>query len=108
MLFLLATAAFWITLLGGGGYMLLRFVRAYELNAKPASELVALEERIRLLEEAHTRHESEIAAMSEAQQFTTQLLTDRAIKQLNCSVRLPRRRQSRRRGADPRHAGRQP
>ena len=73
----LLAGVFWTTLLGGGGYILLRFIRAYERKSTAAADLAGLEERVRSLEEANTRLESEIAVIGEAQQFTTQLLTER-------------------------------
>ncbi len=69
---------FWTMLLGGGGYLILRFIRAYERKAVQGQEMAKLEERIQLLEEANTRLESEVAAIEEAHQFTMRLLTERS------------------------------
>lgn len=71
-------AVFWTVLLGGGGYLILRFIRAYERKAVQSTEMAKLEERVQLLEEANSRLESEIAAIDEAHQFTMRLLTERA------------------------------
>lgn len=71
-------AFFWTVLLGGGGYLILRFIRAYERKAVQGTEMAKLEERVQLLEEANSRLESEMAAIEEAHQFTVRLLTERA------------------------------
>lgn len=70
--------AFWILVIGGGGYLLVRFLRAYERRSIAPSDTSSFEERIRLLEEANLRLESEIAQIAEAQQFTTELLSERS------------------------------
>lgn len=70
--------AFWILVIGGGGYLLVRFLQAYEGRSIGPGEARSLEERIRLLEEANLRLESEMARITEAQHFTTQLLSERS------------------------------
>ena len=70
--------AFWTAVIGGGGYLLVRFVRAYERRSVAPADTAMLEERVRLLEEANLRLEGEIAQLAEAQQFTTRLLSERS------------------------------
>lgn len=70
-------ALFWAALLGGGGYVILRFLRAYERRSNEGADMAELEERIRLLEESNVRLQTEISAIDEAHQFTVQLLTER-------------------------------
>ena len=71
-------AVFWTVLLGGGGYLILRFIRANEGEAVQNTEMAKLEARVQLLEEANSRLESEMAAIEEAHQFTMRLLTERS------------------------------
>lgn len=73
----LLTLAFWLTVIAGGGYLVVRFLRAYERRGALPAELTALEERVRLLEESVGRLEAGFTELTEAQQFTTKLLSDR-------------------------------
>lgn len=73
----LLIALFWGGILGGGGYLLVRFLRAYERRSLPPAQIGALEERVRTLEEANSRLEGEITQLAEAQRFTTELLSAR-------------------------------
>jgi hypothetical protein len=68
----------WFVIPLGGGYLLLRFVRAFERRSATPTGLAALEERIRLLEDANTRMEAELVQVTDAQRFTTELLAERS------------------------------
>lgn len=68
----------WFVIPLGGGYLLLRFVRAFERRSVAPTGLAALEERIRLLEEANTRLDAELVQITDAQRFTTELLAERS------------------------------
>jgi prefoldin subunit 5 len=69
--------AFWIILLGGGFYVALRFVRALERRGSGQAELEQLRERLSRLEESVESVNVAVQRLSEAQQFTTRLLTER-------------------------------
>lgn len=73
---------FWGAVFGGGGYLLLRFLRAYEGRAGSPG-LRAMEERVRLLEETLQRVETELGEVAESQRFTTRLLTERTPERPN-------------------------
>jgi hypothetical protein len=68
---------FWVAVFGGGGYLLFRFLRAYE-GRSGSPGLRAMEERVRLLEDTLQRVETELAEVAESQRFTTRLLTERS------------------------------
>ena len=68
---------FWVAILGGGGYLLLRVVRALEARSGGGAS-GALAERVRTLEDALLRMEGQVEELAEAQRFTTRLLTERA------------------------------
>lgn len=61
--------------LGGTGYLVWRFVRAYERRSVAAGRLRALAHRVRTLEAAVSGVEGEVRQVAEAQRFTTALLT---------------------------------
>ena len=62
------------SILGGGVYFLLRFVRALEHRGGASSELVALRDRVAALEAAHDEVRSEMRHLTEGQEFTARLL----------------------------------
>ena len=68
---------FWVAILGGGGYLLLRVVRALEARSGGGAS-GALADRVRALEDALLRMEGQVEELAEAQRFTTRLLTERA------------------------------
>lgn len=63
--------------LGGAGYLGLRAVRALERRTRAAPELEALRERIELLEQQLESQSEELRRVTEGQQFTERLLSDR-------------------------------
>jgi len=77
MLFpMLLGVLFWLAILGGGGYLLLRAVRALEQRSGGGAS-GALADRVRTLEDALLRMERQVDELTEAQRFTTRLLSDR-------------------------------
>ena len=72
----LLIVAFWIAVIGGGGYLLVRLVRAYERRSAAPGEFARLDERIRALEESHESMEAEMMRLADAERFTTQLLSE--------------------------------
>lgn len=77
MIFLFAWVP-WLLLLGGFFYIGLRLVKALERRSLPRGETQVLEARVRALEETIGELSSTVDRMSEAQEFTTRLLTKRA------------------------------
>ena len=80
MLFVLFWALFWIGVIGGGFYLAVRFLRAFEQRGtlgSPRSDPLALSERVRRLEETIESMGAEIERLGEGQQFTHRLLTER-------------------------------
>lgn len=63
--------------LGFAGYLALRAVRALERRGRAAPELEALRERIELLEQQLESQGEELRRVTEGQQFTERLLSDR-------------------------------
>jgi hypothetical protein len=77
MLFpILLWGLFWISILGGGGYLLLRAVRALEQRSGGGAS-GALADRVRTLEDALLRMEQQVDELAEAQRFNTRLLSER-------------------------------
>ena len=79
MLFVLFWALFWIGVIGGGFYLAVRFLRAFETRgALPSrSDPMALAERVRRLEDAIESMGAEMERLAEGQQFTHRLLSER-------------------------------
>jgi hypothetical protein len=73
---LLLWALFWLGVVGGGGYLLLRAVRALEARSGGGAS-GALADRVRVLEDALQRMEGQMEELAEAQRFTTRLLSER-------------------------------
>lgn len=79
MLFVLFWALFWIGVIGGGFYLAVRFLRAFETRGalSPRSDPMALAERVRRLEDALESMGAEMERLAEGQQFTHRLLAER-------------------------------
>ena len=80
MFFVLFWVLFWIAVIGGGFYLAVRFLRAFESRgtlATPRSDPLALAERVRRLEETLESMSAEMERMAEGQQFTHRLLAER-------------------------------
>ena len=78
-LLILLYAVFWIAVIGGGFYLAVRALRAFEGRGSVASRAdpLALAERVRRLEETIESMGVEMERLTEGQQFTQQLLTER-------------------------------
>ena len=74
----LLVLAFWIAMAFGGGYVVLRLLRAYEQRGTEPQRLAALTSRVHALEETIEQMETSVAEIAEAQRFTTRLLEERA------------------------------
>ena len=61
-------------MLGGGGYLAWRFVRAYERRAAPPDQVAALTNRVRMLEDGMDLVEDRVERLDEVQRFTTRVL----------------------------------
>jgi hypothetical protein len=68
---------FWIALAGGGFYLALRFVRAFELRGADRQELQELREQLVRLEEAMDAVTHDVESLGEEQRFTLKLLSER-------------------------------
>ena len=68
---------FLLSALGCAGYLALRAVRALERRGNAPPDLVALQERVELLEQQLEAQSEEIRRVTEGQQFTELLLSDR-------------------------------
>jgi len=67
-----------LALLGGGFYLALRFIRAFEQrNTSSGPELEELRARLARLEDALESTSGEVQRLADAQQFTTRLLEGR-------------------------------
>ncbi len=69
---------FLLSMLGGGGYLAWRAVRALERRTTPAADVVALQERVEQLEQQLDTQSAELRRLAEGQQFTERLLADRS------------------------------
>jgi hypothetical protein len=61
----------------GGGYVVVRFLRAYERRIGSGAEPASLAERVTLLERTVERMERELEQVGEGQRFMNQLLAGR-------------------------------
>lgn len=68
---------FWLAIIGGGFALAFRFVRAFERRGSDPRELTELREKVSRLEDSLESVTHQIERVSEAQQFTTRLLTER-------------------------------
>jgi hypothetical protein len=75
---LLAAVAFWGLVLGGSGYAVRRFLRAYERRTGNATELAALRERVAALEDTIENVQGSVERLNASQEFTTKLLGTRS------------------------------
>jgi hypothetical protein len=82
ILLVLLWPLFLLSALGGAGYLAWRAVRALEAKGASAPELVALRERVELLEEQLEAQNAELRRVADGQQFTEKLLENRARKGL--------------------------
>ena len=69
----IAIVVFWV-------FIVLRMRRIRSGQGPTDANLQALQERVRVLEEAHERTENSIAELTEAQRFTADLLLERPDK----------------------------
>lgn len=74
----LLSILFWVVLFGGGFYLALRFVRAFELRGVDRQELQDLREQVLRLEEAMEMAARDMERLGEAQQFTMKLLSEQS------------------------------
>lgn len=80
VLFLLLTALFWIAVIGGGFYVAVRALRAFEQRGAlppPRTDAQRLDARVARLEEALEQMSAEMERLAEGQQFTHRLLAER-------------------------------
>lgn len=77
MPFALLSMLVWIAIIGGGFALAMRFVRAFERRGADQRELTELREKVARLEDSIESVTHQIERVSEAQQFTTRLLTER-------------------------------
>ena len=75
---LLAAVIFWGLVLGGSGYAVRRFLRAYEKRTGSATELTALRDRVAALEDTLENVQGSLDRLNASQEFTTKLLGARS------------------------------
>jgi hypothetical protein len=68
---------FLIAVVGGGGYLALRAIRAFERRGTSAPEFLALSERVEVLEQQLDAQTADLRRLAEGQQFTERLIADR-------------------------------
>jgi hypothetical protein len=71
---LLASVAFWGSVLGGGFYFVRRYVRAVESRVVKDAELLEMRQRILALEESLDATQRDVERLEAAQEFTPRLL----------------------------------
>lgn len=76
--FFLLSMLFWIAVIGGGFYLALRFLRAFENRGSAGPELQDMRKRMAQLEESFESMNKRVEQIGESQEFTTRLLTDRS------------------------------
>ena len=81
--------AIWGVILGGGGYLGLRFVRAFERRQDNQTALSALAQRLTALEDSMESLRGDVERLNDGHEFTTRLLTSRS--QRSEAVGDPRR-----------------
>jgi hypothetical protein len=77
-LMMILSILFWVALAGGGFYVAMRFVRAFEHRSLEREELRAVREELGRLQDAMDETNREVERLTEAQRFTMKLLTDRS------------------------------
>ena len=75
---LLVAVGFWGLVLGGTGYAVRRFLRAYERRTGNSTELAALRERVAALEDTLDNVHGSLERLNASQEFTTKLLGARS------------------------------
>ncbi len=82
---LLLPLVFWLVVLSGGFYVAIRFIRAFETRGRggDADAIEALGQRLLRLEETMEAMGTQLERVSEAQQFTTKLLTEKTEPPVN-------------------------
>ena len=68
----------WLAVIGGGGYLALRFIRAFERRGATQEELNALRSKVAELEGQLESMQEHVDRLSEGQDFTTRLLSNRS------------------------------
>ena len=68
----------WVVVLRGGGYLALRFVRAFERRGSAQGEQEGLRSRVLELEGQVEGVQKEVGRLSDEQSFTTRLLAERS------------------------------
>jgi len=76
-LFFFLPIVFWLALLGGGFYLAVRFLRAFERRNSGGAEIADVHSRMERLEDTLESMNKRIETIGQAQEFTTRLLTDR-------------------------------
>lgn len=76
--FALLSLVFWIAVIGGGFALALRLIRALERRAGDPRELAELRDRLARLEDTIEGVNHQIERVTEAQEFTSRLLTERS------------------------------
>ena len=75
--FVFVVIAFWVTVLGGGFYLVRRYIRAVEHRGKDEIDLAELRTRIIALEDALETTRSDVERLEAGQEFTSRLLSAR-------------------------------
>jgi len=75
--FLFLPMLFWLVILGGGFYLAVRVVRAFEQRHSSRGELEQMRDRLARIEDSFESIGTELQRLNEAQQFTDRLLTER-------------------------------
>lgn len=75
--FMLLPLLFWVAILGGGFYLAVRFLRAFENRNAGGGEIDDLRKRMAQIEDAMESMNRQVERIGESQEFTTRLLTER-------------------------------
>lgn len=76
--FFILPILFWAVILGGGFYLAIRFLRAFENRNSGGPELEDMHRRMSQLEDAFDAMNKKVERIGESQEFTTRLLTERS------------------------------
>ena len=76
--FFILPVLFWAAILGGGFYLAIRFLRAFENRNSGGPELEEMRRRMAQLEDAFDAMTKRVEGIGESQEFTTRLLTERS------------------------------
>ena len=77
LLVILIWPLFLVAAVGGGGYLALRAIRAFERRGTSAPEFLALSARVEVLEQQLDTQAAELRRVAEGQQFTERLIANR-------------------------------